>query len=68
MTLRNKPSPKSRFSWAEAVYARRVGRADRLQQLGPIVPRTVHLLADWPDLQHIIVSRSQQRRRITLSL
>jgi hypothetical protein len=32
------------------------------------VPRRINLLADRPDLQHIIAGRFQQRRSITLYL
>lgn len=41
---------------------------DRIQQLWPIVPWHIHGPTDRPDLQHIVLSRSQHRSRITLNL
>ena len=63
MMLRNKPSP-SHCSFgprrsAKGGLARLtfLTLPNRLQQLGPIVPCTAHLLADWPgkDSHNIII-------------
>jgi hypothetical protein len=39
---------------------------DRLQQLSPIVPWTVDLLAHWPNLQNILAGRPEQRSWIAI--